>query len=334
MKTQIHRIPFSKIIEKIGKIESDTFLIVVDEKVGELYRDECNQLEALKKHKVVFYTCPEGESSKKFSEIERAAEFFLKEGIHRKAHLITFGGGACSDFGGFVASLLLRGISWSTIPTTVLSMVDAAIGGKVAVNSKYGKNLIGAFHKPANVFIDESFIDTLPVDEKHSGDGEVIKYAFLDKDIHYLLQGDFEAGELFEACAEYKLKVTEEDFTESGLRKVLNLGHTIGHALEREYSLPHGIAVYWGMYYEFKMFGRDEFVQELEEYGHSFSLPQNRPDITQTNFPRIMDYIVKDKKMVSQTEIELIDVPAIGKPTIEKISLTDFKSRVERIINE
>jgi len=242
--------------------------------------------------------------------------------IHREAHLITIGGGATSDFGGFVASCLLRGISWSVVPTTLLSMVDACIGGKVAINSKFGKNLIGNFYKPSNIFIIQDFLKTLPESEMISGFGEVIKYCFLDKDIfEKVQQEDVNKIDIIKMCASYKNELVEKDFNEKNLRQILNLGHTFGHAIEVIYRIPHGEAVMWGMFVIFKLFNEDQFIDALKFFRLKLEIVEDKPPWLHKTFPgdKMMELIAKDKKKKKSDEINLVRIRKIGDPFIDNI---------------
>jgi 3-dehydroquinate synthetase len=160
IKTQIKHIGLENIIQEINALQTDTVLVIADHHVWTMYSKDI-LLEQIENKKVIFWKAADGEKVKNINDFQNAVEFFLDKGIHRKAHMVVIGGGATSDFGGFVASTILRGIQWSVIPTTLLSMVDASIGGKVAINSKLGKNLIGAFHLPSNVWICPKFIETV-----------------------------------------------------------------------------------------------------------------------------------------------------------------------------
>ena len=244
MKTEIKHIEFDNIIEEINKLQTDTVLIIADHLVWSLYSKDI-VLEKIENKKVLFWKASDGEKVKNITDFQNAIEFFLEKGIHRNAHMIVIGGGATSDFGGFVAATILRGIHWSIIPTTLLSMVDASIGGKVAINSKSGKNLLGAFHLPDHVWICPKFLETLPEVEKYSGMGEVLKYCFLDYKIYDLVISKTDMAQIIDECAKFKEKLTKEDLKEVGVRKTLNLGHTFGHAIEYIYNMPHGESVMW-----------------------------------------------------------------------------------------
>ncbi|HEX3905501.1 MAG TPA: 3-dehydroquinate synthase [Polyangia bacterium] len=197
-----------------------------------------------------------GEACKSLGEIEKTAEWLVSRGYDRKAAIVGIGGGATTDHAGFAAAIYLRGIQFATVPTTLLAMVDASVGGKTGVDLMSGKNLIGAFHQPKAVIADLGFLETLPVRERAAGLAEVIKCGFIADPI--ILELVEQSGpdlspdlvrELVSRAVRVKAEVVAEDETESGRRAILNFGHTVGHALEAAsgYGLLHGEAVALGM---------------------------------------------------------------------------------------
>jgi len=203
---------------------------------------------------------PDGERSKKLSQLEKLAAKLVARGADRGSVILTLGGGVVGDVGGFLASIFMRGISVVQIPTTLLAQVDAAIGGKTGVNLASGKNLLGTFHQPRAVLADPDVLATLPEREYRSGLFEAMKYGVIrNPAIFELMESNREAllgrdGVLLETliteCIRVKAAVVSADERESGERRILNFGHTIGHALEVETgykTLLHGEAVGWGM---------------------------------------------------------------------------------------
>ena len=322
-------IDLESIKESIKKIETDTLIIIVDLNVYSHY-SKLLDLDSLGK-KIILWKAPPGENTKNMKEYESCIEFLLKKGIHRHAHLLAIGGGALSDFAGFVAATVLRGISWSIIPTSLLSMIDASIGGKVAINSTSGKNLIGAFHLPTSIYFDSTFLSSLPSEEYQAGLGELIKYAYLDEEIKKLIFNNSKIDPLIQACAKYKKKITLEDFKENGQRKILNLGHTIGHALEYLYPLKHGIAVFWGMAFIYIIFEKEKELQELQLLKSGLSLDATEPPWLNKNLPieDIMIYISKDKKLTSNESIEVILPKEISEVEVLDISLEELREKIE-----
>ncbi len=204
-------------------------------------------------------TLPDGEAGKTLAQLERSATKLLAAGLTRRSLVVSIGGGAVSDAAGFLAATFMRGLPWLAVPTTLLAMVDAALGGKTAVNLPRAKNAVGAFHPPAAVLVDPRALDTLPARELRSGLGEVVKYALLDP---ALLGRVTAAGAgrpdaaLIAACMAAKLEVVEADPTERGARALLNLGHTFGHGVEaagRFQRYTHGEAVGLGLVFAFRL---------------------------------------------------------------------------------
>jgi 3-dehydroquinate synthase len=203
---------------------------------------------------------PGGEERKRLAPLEAAAEEMVRRGADRTSLAIAFGGGIVTDMGGFLAAIFMRGIPVIHVPTTLLAQVDAAIGGKTGVNLAAGKNLIGSFHQPLAVWIDPAALDTLPEREYRAGLFEIIKagvirdaglFRFLAEHRGDVLARQPEAVDRIIAdSVRIKAEVVSEDERESGLRRILNLGHTFGHALEAETGYTrflHGEAVAFGM---------------------------------------------------------------------------------------
>ena len=203
---------------------------------------------------------PDGERSKKLSQLEKLAANLIKRGADRRSVILALGGGVVGDVAGFLASVFMRGVPVVQLPTTLLAQVDSAIGGKTGVNLASGKNLIGTFHQPLAVLVDPDVLATLPEREYRSGLFEAMKYGvirnpaifeFMESNRDSLLARDSAVLEsLITACIWVKADVVGADERESGERRILNFGHTLGHALEAETGykkLLHGEAVGWGM---------------------------------------------------------------------------------------
>jgi 3-dehydroquinate synthase len=206
------------------------------------------------------FVIPPGERSKSLANLEKLLRGFAREGLERKSPVIALGGGMVGDLAGFAAATFLRGVPLIQVPTTLLAQVDAAIGGKNAVNLPEGKNLVGTFYQPARVLIDTALLATLPERDFVGGLAEVVKYGmildeglftFVEKNIAAIRRLDAAAlKEVVARCVALKASVVERDEREGGVRAVLNYGHTVGHALEAvgEYSrVHHGEAVSIGM---------------------------------------------------------------------------------------
>jgi 3-dehydroquinate synthase len=195
---------------------------------------------------------PDGESSKSRAWLARLHDAFLDRGLDRKGLVVALGGGVVGDLAGFAAATYMRGVDWVGVPTTLLSMVDSSIGGKVGINHPRGKNLIGAFHQPRGVFADTSLLATLPPRQLQSGAYEVLKCGLRgDAGLFHALPRDgLDVAEAVAAACRIKAEVVSADEREGGLRRVLNLGHTLGHALEAVTAyrrFTHGEAVGWGL---------------------------------------------------------------------------------------
>lgn len=252
----------------------------------------------------------DGEGEKNFNTVGKIISRLLNDNADRKSLLINLGGGVVCDIGGFAASVYKRGIEFVNIPTTLLSMVDASVGGKTGINFLDRKNIIGTFTKPSGIFIYPSFIKSLSQAEIRSGYAEMIKHILLSDiaiwiDLKNKQQNYFEYDELpglIKHSVKFKSEITENDFHESSKRKILNFGHTIGHAIESHSlktnnPLRHGEAIAAGMiaelYISKRIFGFPE--DELNDAVH---LIRNLFNDVQLNFSPadLFQYLISDKK--------------------------------------
>jgi 3-dehydroquinate synthase len=252
----------------------------------------------------VVHVLPDGERGKTLAELERGAVALLRAGCTRRSLVVAVGGGAVSDAAGFLAATFMRGVPWAAVPTTLLSMVDAAIGGKTAVNLPAAKNAVGAFHPPLAVLADPAALETLPARELRSGMGEVLKYAALRP----AMLGELTAlgrgtpgPALVAACVRAKVEIVAEDPTERGVRQLLNLGHTFGHGVEaagRFSRYTHGESVAVGLAFAFRLAARlgrlgPLAVAELEDAISGAGLPVRVPAAVARRAAALM---VHDKK--------------------------------------
>ncbi len=234
-------------------------ILMTDTATDELYGKTVTEaLEATGKRVLVF-TVPRGENSKSLAEAERGYRFLMDNSVDRKALLCVLGGGVVGDLGGYIAATYLRGLDYIQLPTTLLAQVDSSIGGKVGVNFSGKKNIIGSFYQPRAIISDVTLLRSLPAEEMRNGIAEVIKYGLaMDKELFHRLgdrgEEEFTPSELMdivERCSLLKTKIVEADETErSGLRAILNFGHTVGHAVEASAGLRgqhHGEAIAVGM---------------------------------------------------------------------------------------
>ena len=300
-----------------------TAALVTDSNVDRLYGDAAvRRLEestGLRIERIVF---PAGERSKTMETYSELVRGFAALGLTRTDFAIALGGGVVGDLAGFAAATYMRGIGIVQVPTTLLAMVDSSIGGKTGVDIPEGKNLVGAFHMPAQVLRDTSFLATLPDREMKNGFAEMIKTAILfDPDLFRALSPRPDAAALaplVERCARWKEDVVAADFREGGRRKLLNLGHTFGHAIESAsgFRLSHGEAVAVGM----RIVGRGvpEIGAILDEYGFPLVADVFAPPFGIAPGD-LRGYLANDKKRSGDKvtlvvpkrigECELVDVP-------------------------
>lgn len=230
--------------------------IISDANVAPLYENALQTSLRASGFEPVAVTVPAGETAKSLKNVQRCYDQLAAHRLERKSFIVALGGGVVGDLAGFVAATYLRGIPFVQVPTTLLAQVDSSVGGKVGVNLSAGKNLVGAFHQPRLVLCDLNTLRTLPSREFRAGLAEVIKYgiiydarlfARLERDLSKLLKLETKAlAEIIARCCEIKAEVVSQDETESGLRAILNFGHTIGHALEaisRYGKYLHGEAI-------------------------------------------------------------------------------------------
>ncbi|WP_417815757.1 3-dehydroquinate synthase [Thalassospira alkalitolerans] len=281
---------------------------------------------------------PAGEKSKSFAVFEDVIEQILAMGIERSTLIIALGGGVVGDLAGYVAASLLRGLDFVQIPTTLLSQVDSSVGGKTGINSKSGKNLVGAFHQPRLVLADTAVLDTLPRREMQAGYAEVVKYGLIDdpeffdwleKNAEAILNNDGpeRRAAVMRSCAA-KARIVSQDERESGKRALLNLGHTFGHALEAETGygakLLHGEAVAMGMVIAHDVCGamgmapggeKDRIVNHLKSVG----LPVVASEVPGMHWDidRLIGHMSRDKK-VRDGEITFVMTRGIGKAFTSK----------------
>jgi 3-dehydroquinate synthase len=283
---QTQSITYNITIDTLPELTFDTKVVVVTNPTVAGFHLETllKHVEARELHVV---TIPDGEKYKTLETVENILNECFEHKLDRKSLLIAFGGGVIGDMTGFTASLYQRGIDFIQVPTTLLSQVDASVGGKTGVNNKYGKNLIGAFYQPKAVYIDPEFLKTLPAREFAAGVAEVVKMAVMfDKGyVDFLQNADLQDDEVLKEAirksVELKAWVVNQDEKEAGIRAVLNYGHTFGHVVENETNYTtylHGEAVAIGMVManelaiELGLFTREE-AEEVKTLLEKSSLP-------------------------------------------------------------
>ncbi len=302
-------------LSQLKSILNNYEFFIIDEKVSTLYKEFLGPLD---QSKCYFVSAPE--QSKNMHEFEKICIFFLNQKIRRTDSLCIIGGGATSDLGGFVASSLLRGINWSVIPTTLLSMIDASIGGKVGINTTQGKNLIGSFHLPQKNYFIPEFLNTLEPDEYTSGLGELIKYKFIDKNIDISKP----IGEVIVDCATFKQEIVHTDLKEKGIREILNFGHTFGHGIEKLTTLSHGMSVLYGIELNLFLFSPSLLKEFYRVLGHfEINLENIKLDIN-----KFLDVVEHDKKNTAK-EIGFIILDNNKAYATKKLSRDELKTLLE-----
>ena len=254
-------------LDRIGEIVRESaaahrYAIITDANVGPLYAPRV--ADALRVPAAATFTMPSGEAHKTRETWARLTDELLAAGFGRDTTIIAIGGGVVGDLAGFVAATFMRGVPYVQVPTSLLAMIDASVGGKTGVDTPGGKNLVGAFHQPSAVVADTSVLASLPIDQLRAGMAEAIKHGVI-ADEGYFARVESLAGalhsmdvaspavlDLVARSVEIKADVVRRDEREGGIRKTLNFGHTVGHAIELAsgYSLLHGEAVAVGMIYE------------------------------------------------------------------------------------
>ena len=262
-----------------------------------------------------------GEQHKNLQTIQRIWKILMKHYADRNALLINLGGGVITDLGGFAASTYKRGIKFINVPTTLLAMVDAAIGGKTGIDFGGSKNQIGTFVEAEEVIIDPVFLETLPQREICSGLAEMLKYGFV-ADSNLLNVNLENYQQYITRCGEIKREIVKQDPTEKGLRKILNFGHTLGHAIESyclttDYPLLHGEAVALGMlgalWLSVKRLDLDETVLQNFENQLPMLLSDAEISLSVGNIEPILSYLVHDKKNKGEKP-QFVLLEAVGKP--------------------
>lgn len=308
-------------------------IFITDDHIANLYAG------LLKDKKTIVINA--GEASKQLGVVEHIIEELLKAGAQRNSCIIGLGGGVISDITGFAASIYMRGVAFGFIPTSLLGMVDASIGGKNGVDVGLYKNVAGNFRQPRFILHDNSFLATLPEEEWRNGFAEIIKYACVfDKDmfddltqhdVTYYRSNDAALQELIKKCVDLKNKVVLADEKEQHERKLLNFGHTLGHAIENRYALSHGQAISIGMvaacFIAEHVMGHDANTREqLRVLLTRYQLP------TEIDFDvePVMDMLMKDKKRTGN-QIDYILPETIGSSVIHKLTEEQIRQGLKRM---
>lgn len=313
--------------------------IVTDENVSRLYLDPIADSLSSSGYEVISSIISAGESSKSLPVVSELYDKFLGERFERGSALIALGGGVVGDITGFLASTLLRGVPFIQVPTTLLAQVDSSVGGKVGVNHKMGKNLIGSFYQPKVVIIDTGFLSSLPQREIMCGMAEVVKYGLiLDENFSEFIFDNFSGivdlsdhesvSKVIKRCVELKAEVVSKDEKESGLRRVLNFGHTIGHGVEAVVprgSVTHGEAIAFGMRAAIRLSETLETLTsgEAEKALKMAKLIPLDNSLKSLDVEEITDAMRSDKK-VKNGEISFV--------LLDKIGSTVFQTGIDEVM--
>jgi 3-dehydroquinate synthase len=329
-------------IRRIGSFSA--YCMVTDDLVKPLVAE---QLQAsLRSHNISseLLSLPPGESAKNMEIVLQLCQQLIARGFDRKSLLIAVGGGVVGDVAGFAAAIFMRGIPYIQVPTTLLAQVDSAIGGKTGVDLPSGKNLLGAFHQPLLVLSDPNVLSTLSVETRREGFAEIVKaaliadsalFSLLENEGANLLENSNEVLETIIAmAAEVKCRVVSHDEHESGLRRILNFGHTLGHALEAasQYSFTHGQAVAAGMGVAIRFSQKwagleqneaDRALRLIQRLGLPASLPGG------IHSEALLSALEKDKKIQGNI-CHFVLISKIGQAVIQPIPLEELQRRLEQ----
>lgn len=339
---------FGKLTDSIRNLgmENRKIMIITDSNVGSFYADELYKELAQIAKSVHVYTFAAGEKSKNLDTVSLCYEELISKSFDRNDVLIALGGGVVGDLTGFVAATYLRGIRFIQVPTSLLSMVDSSIGGKTGVDFKAYKNMVGAFHQPSLVYMNLNVLQTLPKAEYFSGMGEILKHGLIkDKNYFIWLQDHVEeiSSKSFSTIKEMiyrscliKKVVVENDPKEKGERALLNLGHTIGHAIEKlkYFSLLHGECVSIGisaaafLSKERGYITEEEYQNTLEALGR-YHQPVN---VSGLSAEEIYEVTKLDKKMDSD-KIRFILIKGIGNAVIDPtVSKSEMMNAIQSVL--
>lgn len=321
-------------IERIGEYAKNAGLsgkacIIADSNVAPIYMERVKSSLENNGFTVCEYVFPAGEASKNAETFIDILNFLAENRLSRKDTLFALGGGVTGDLTGFSAASYMRGIRFVQIPTSLLASVDSSVGGKTGIDLKSGKNLAGAFYQPEIVVFDPAVLDTLPKEYFADGMAEVIKYAMIrGREIDKLILEDADNNleEIIARCIEIKRDVVNEDEFEGGVRKILNFGHTAGHAIEAEadFALSHGRCVAVGMYLVTKAWENrglckkgtcDILVKMLDKFGLETDCKYS---------PETLCERAKSDKKASGNFVDLVVPDSLGECHVEKITMDEF----------
>ena len=309
------------LLERAGELiqpmmRGNRALVVTDDRVAPLYLERVERSLTTAGIMPMHTVVPAGEKTKDFAHLEALLDAMLAARAERGTMVVALGGGVIGDLTGFAAAVLLRGVDFVQIPTTLLAQVDSSVGGKTGINTRHGKNLVGAFHQPRLVLADTATLDTLDHRQVLAGYAEVVKYGLIDDlaffewlegNAQRVIDGDLDARRHAVAVScRAKARIVAADEREGGVRALLNLGHTFGHALEAETGFSdemlHGEAVAIGMVMALRLSARlglapatdaDRLVRHLDALG----LPSGLPAQRRWDAARLIGHMAGDKKV-------------------------------------
>ncbi len=293
-------------------LETRALALITDDTVRELLTEDLVRILREAGFRAEVFSFLPGEASKRMATVVELARSMVRAGFDRKSAVLAVGGGVVGDMAGFLASIYLRGVPYIQVPTTLLAQVDSSVGGKTGVDLPEGKNLLGTFYQPRRVYIDYGVLATLPLEHFRNGLAEVVKYGciwsrelfeFLESQRPRIFLYDPEVLEqlIYESCR-IKAEVVSRDEREAGLRRVLNFGHTLGHALEAalNYEILHGEAVAVGMVAAARLsevlgVAAEPLAERLESLLAGLGLPTRLPGGVSPE--RVLDFLSADKKV-------------------------------------
>lgn len=308
-------------------------IVITDETVYQAYADRLTGFQTI--------VIPAGEQHKNQATVTYILDELIRIEADRQSFVIGMGGGVVTDIAGFAASIYMRGIRFGFVPTTILGQVDASIGGKNGIDAGIYKNIIGVIRQPEFILFDHTLLQTLPQEQWVNGFAEIIKHACIrDAQLFDLLEqkklADFQQdhkllAELITRNVEIKSAVVAKDEFETGDRKLLNFGHTIGHAVENTYELLHGFAVSIGMVAACSISGtvsgfsvpeQERVLKVLQQYGLPVHLEFDKK--------RVFEILKMDKKRVRE-EMSFVLLKSIGYAVIQKIPLKELEELIQKI---
>lgn len=321
------------IVSNFTSLDVKDVVVITDENVFNLYSKKIHP------HKTIILK--PGEITKTQATVDKIIKELIKIGANKTYTLLGIGGGVITDITGYTASVFMRGINFGFVPTTILALVDASIGGKNGINFGIYKNMIGTINQPSFIIQDTSFLNTLPDTEWQNGFAEIIKHACIgdvamfkeleQKNIQYYKENNLALEKLLQRNAQIKSEIVVNDIDEKGNRKLLNFGHTLAHAIENKYKLSHGNAVSIGIAFACKLSQEllgfndvSKVISLLEQY--------NLPTNFSFDYKSVFNILIKDKKM-KKNEIQYILLSSIGQARITNISIVELKKYLQNNCN-